>query len=170
MLLLALLAVACREVPTIDLTAPSPDPFQEQMIGANKLISKGEEGQIEAYIGRRGWQMERLANGVRMMETGTARPGQPRLEYDDTVVLRYRVETISGETLYTDCCDTVVVGRLKPNRGIDAALRHLRDGSSAVVVVPSEQGFGVIGDGNRIGSRIILIYTLSVTRKDIKQQ
>lgn len=162
------LPVACGEVPTIDLTTPSADPLQEQMIGANKLISKTEDSQIDAYTSRRGWTMERIGNGVRLMETGTLRSGQPRFNYDDTVTLRYRVESISGETLYDNCCDTVTVGRLKPNRGIDAALRHLHDGSTAVVIVPSEQGFGVLGDGDRIGSRMILIYTLSAEKRNTK--
>ncbi len=163
MLLLALLPVACREVPTVDLTTPPATPLQEQMIGANRIISQSEAGQIDAYLDRRGWSKEKLPNGVWVAEYENSEvPLGKAIGYEDTVVIRYHVESLAGETLYDNCRDTVVVGRLKPNRGVDAALRTLHHGATARVIVPSEQGFGVVGDGDRIGSRMILCYTLFI--------
>ena len=154
------MAVACREVPTIDVgSSKQGEALQEQMIGANRLIAKSEEQQIDSYVGRRGWQMLRTADGVRVMETSC--PASTRLvEYEDTVVVEYNVEALNGKQLYVNVTDTVTVGRRKPTRGFDSALRLLHYGSTARVIVPSEQAYGVIGDGGIIGSRVVLVYEI----------
>lgn len=157
---LTLLAAACRQVPVVELDEPKGDSLKENMINANRYISQGEEAQIDAYVERRGWHMQRLTCGARVMETtgGTLQP----IDYEETVVIRYNVEAINGETVYRDVTDTVTVGRLQPTRGLDAALRTLHHGSQAVVILPSEQAYGVVGDGDRITTRMILIYKLNV--------
>ena len=70
--------------------------------------------------------------------------------------------TLGGDTLYSRREEEVVAGHLKPTRGLDAALRTLHEGASALVVVPSEQAYGVVGDGDRIRSRTVLVYQLEV--------
>ena len=153
------LVAGCREVPTYDLSAQQGDTLKENMIRANRIIAQSEAQQIDAYIARRGWTMQRLTSGVRVMETsGTGAP----VGYEDTVALRYRVATLGGDELYGWRSDTVVCGRLQPTRGLDAALRTLHHGSSAQVIVPSEMAYGVMGDGDRIRSRMVLVYEVTV--------
>lgn len=159
-MLLLLLATACRDVPVIDVAAPKGDSLKENNMNANRYLSQGEESQIEAYIQRRGWQMQRLNGGTRVMETSGA--SNQKIDYEDTVVITYDLEAISGESVYRQVVDTVVAGRLQPTRGLDVALRTLHRRSEAVVIVPSEQAYGVVGDGDRISTRMILIYKLKV--------
>lgn len=161
-LALCALATACREVPVVEVESPTADPLKEQMIGANRLIAQSEESLIDAYVERRGWQMRRLSDGVRVMETDASQPRGAAIGYDDTVAITYSVEALNGSTVYSMQYDTVTVGRLKPNRGIDAALRTLHRGSQARIILPSEQAYGVVGDGARIGSRMVLVYDLKV--------
>lgn len=157
---LSLLATACREVPVVQLDDTKGDTLKENMINANRYIAQGEEAQIDAYVERRGWQMQRLTCGARVMET-SAGTGQ-MVDYEETVIINYSIEAINGTTVYSNVTDTVTVGRLQPTRGIDAALRTLHHGSQAVVILPSEQAYGVVGDGDRISTRMILIYKLKV--------
>ncbi len=157
---LSLLATACRNVPVVEVDAPKGDTLKENLINANRYISQGEEAQIDAYVARRGWHMQRLTGGARVMELTNAQ-GR-KIDYEDTVVIEYDVEAINGETVYSAVCDTVTVGRLQPTRGLDAALRTLHHGSQAVVILPSEQAYGVVGDGDRISTRMILIYKLKI--------
>lgn len=169
-MMFVMLLAACRDIPVVEPESQQGDPIKNNIINANRLISQSEAQQIDAYIARRSWQVQRLTGGICVMETAYEGPQQRRkLEYDDTVSLTYSVESIGGNIIYDQMCDTVVVGRMKPNRGIDAVLRTLSDGSSAVVILPSEQAFGVVGDGNRIGTRMVLIYRLKA-KKLIKQQ
>lgn len=160
LLLAAVLMAACRDVPVVETEAQQGNSLKENLINANRYIAGSEEAQIDGYVGRRGWQMQKLAAGARVMETarGTGR----RVEYEDTLHISYRLEAIDGQTLYGSVDDTVVVGRLQPTRGLDAALRTLHHGSQAVVVLPSEQGYGVAGDGDRVGPRMILIYKIKI--------
>ena len=158
--LLCLGLTSCREVPVVDTTAPEEVSLKENLINANRLIAQSEEQQIDSYVARRGWQMQRLDGGARVMET-TPVAGRP-VEYEDTVVIRYRVESLNGTVIYDRCDDTVVVGRQRPTRGLDAALRTLHHGASARVILPSEQAYGVVGDGDRIGSRMVLVYEVKV--------
>lgn len=167
LILLALSLTACRQVPVVEIEQQPSDPLKENRINANRIIAQSEETQIDAYIARRGWQMQRIPGGSRVMANGRGAAADP-LTFGDTVELRYTVETIGGETIYSALCDTVVVGRAQPNRGVDEALRSLHAGESATVIVPSEQGFGVIGDGDRISSRMILVYKITIN--NITQQ
>jgi len=167
-LLSALLAAGCREVPTYDIAAPKGDTLKENMISANRIIAKSEAQQIDAYLERRGWDKARIANGVWVAEyENSEMPLGAAIGYEDTVALRYRVETLGGEEIYAWSADTVVCGRLKPTRGLDAALRTLHAGATARVIVPSEMAYGVVGDGDRIRSRTVLVYTVEIV--DVKQ-
>lgn len=161
--LLSLLFVSCREVPVVEPQQELGDVLKENRINANRLVAKSEENQIDAYVARRGWQMERLRGGGRVMVT---REGNgKKIDYEETVVVRWSVETLGGERLYSNVTDTLVAGHMQPTRGFDEALLTLRHGSSARVVLPSEQGYGVVGDGDQIGSRTVLVYELIVKNK-----
>ena len=175
------LLTSCRQVPVIDVEQSKGDTLKDNMINANRYISQGEEAQIDAYVQRRGWEMQRLLGGARVMvvesgewrvesgewkvESGKWKVESGNIDYEDIVALKYDIEAISGETIYTGVRDTVTVGRLQPTRGLDAALRTLAPGQKAVVILPSEQAYGVVGDGDRIGSRMILVYRIHNIKK-----
>jgi FKBP-type peptidyl-prolyl cis-trans isomerase len=197
---LALLFTSCRDVPVIEVEQSKGDTLKENMITANRYISQGEEAQIDAYVQRRGWEMQRLLGGARVMvsgerrvksgerrvesgerrvesgerrvesgerraESGERRVESGKIDYEDVVAIEYDVESISGQVVYSNVQDTVTVGRMQPTRGLDAALRTLAPGQQAVVILPSEQAYGVVGDGDRIGSRMILIYKIHKIEK-----
>ena len=164
-----LLLTACRQIPVVEIEDHHSDPLLENRINANRIIAQSEETQIDAYLSRRNWKMQTLPGGSRLMTCNT-QPATPhsQLTFGDTVELRYNVESIGGEPIYNNLCDTVVIGRAQPNRGVDEALLYLAIGDKATVIVPSEQAFGVIGDGNRITSRMILVYKITIN--NITQQ
>ncbi|MBR1798285.1 MAG: FKBP-type peptidyl-prolyl cis-trans isomerase [Bacteroidales bacterium] len=163
--LLSLMACACRDVPVVDNATAPADSLKERLINANRTLAQSEQTAIEAYVSRRGWQMETLNGGGRLLETdnGNNRP----IEYGDTVSFTYRLEAINGAVLYDNRRDTVVVGRVQLARGLDQALAKLHYGSEARLILPSEQAYGVAGDGDRIGSRIPLVYTMKIDLKKI---
>lgn len=160
LLVAVFMMVSCGDVPVIDVQPSKGDTLKENMINANRHIAHSEETQIDAYLSRRGWQMERLTAGARVMETTKGKGSQ--VGYEDTVSLTYSVEAINGTVIYQNLSATVVAGRMQPTRGLDDALRTLRQGSSAVVILPSEQAYGVAGDGDRIKSRMILVCKVNV--------
>ena len=156
-----MMATGCSDVPVVDVQPPKDNMLKESLINANRHIAHSEETQIDAYVARRNWKMKRIPGGARVMELRGS--NGPRIGYEDTVCLSYSVEAISGTTIYSHVEDTVVVGRMQPTRGLDEALRTLSEGSLAVVVLPSEQAYGVAGDGDRVKSRMILICHVEVS-------
>lgn len=157
-----LLATACRDVPVVDLRPAKGDTLKESLIDANRHIARSEETQIDSYVARRGWQMQRLTSGARVMVThaGTG----AAVQYEDTVGITYSVEALNGAVVYSGVVDTVVAGRLRPTRGLDAAIRTLRRGDRAKVILPSEQAYGVLGDGHRITTRMVLVYDITINQ------
>ncbi len=167
LILLSAVLAACGDVPVVDLQAPRDNTLRENMINANRHIAHSEETQIDSYIARRGLEMQRLAGGARVRMTATGNGST--IGYDDTVTLRYTVSAINDATLYKNVIETVIAGHLQPTRGLDASLGMMRVGSRALVILPSEQAYGVVGDGDRIGSRMILIFELEILKVKKKQ-
>ncbi len=154
------LCVSCNNVPVVETGAPAGNDLTENLINANRYMAQGEETSIDSYAARRGWQMTVLPCGARVMVTDEGK-GNP-VAYDETVIISYRVETLGGEVIYGNVADTVVAGRLEPTRGLDAALLTMKHGGRARVIVPSELAYGVVGDGDRIGTRTVLVYDVRV--------
>lgn len=151
---------SCNDVPVVDLGQATGDTLKENMINSNRINAHRQETNIEAYIARRGWQMSQLGSGVRVMET--IKGAGPLVNYEDTVTVRYSVEALEGTLIYDSVEKTLVSGRMEPTPGLDVALRTLRAGSRARVILPSEQAYGVPGDGYRIGRSMELVYDVEV--------
>ena len=163
--ILVLVAVAvvmggCKDVPVVDPTTPKGDTLKDNMITANRYMNGSEDTRIDGYLSRRSWQAERLSNGVRYIATAPGRGAA--IQAGDTVAIAYSVETLAGESVYPLRRDTVVCGRMMPTAGLDAALPRMSVGGKGTVIVPSRQGYGVAGDGDRIRSRMILVYKLRI--------
>lgn len=158
--LLPLLCLACSEPPVINAPDPQGDPYKESMINANKTINSAEQTQIESYVQRHGWTMRQLSNGAWIEETSQGQ-GKP-VDWDDTVTVRYRMEALNGKVIYPSEEETFVVGQNKPTVGLDRAVMELHRGSKARLIVPSSLGYGVVGDGDRVPARAVLVYHLEV--------
>jgi 3-dehydroquinate synthase len=85
-----------------------------------------------------------------------------KIDYEDEVVIQYSVQSITEKDIYTNLTDTIVVGKHEPNVGIDKALQELHYGSSAKVILPSHLAYGFVGDADRIGTNMILIYDIKI--------
>ncbi len=157
---------ACNDnIPITEVVKKPGNPYKENMMTASNYVAKSEENEIDSYIKRRGLEdkVQRFDNGLRLWEYQKGADGA--VNYDDELIVLYNVQTITGKDIYTNIADTVVVGRNLPNIGIDKALLHLNYGSKAVVILPSHLGFGFVGDADRIGTNMILVYDLEVKKK-----
>ncbi|MBO4587562.1 MAG: FKBP-type peptidyl-prolyl cis-trans isomerase [Bacteroidales bacterium] len=157
---MSVLAAGCHNDPPV-IGAPDEKPsITENMANANRYIVESEETQINAYVERRQWKVSQTQTGVRINEY---QPGEgKKLDWEETAVVEYSVSDLSGRTIYTGMCDTLTIGRRQPTAGLDAALLQLHHGSKAYVIVPSNEAYGMVGDGDRITNRKILIYDVRV--------
>ena len=123
------------------------DPYVE----GNKNIMRRENEEIQMFVKRYGWDMQRTPTGlyIEVLEPGS---GELYKE-NDPVILEFRTFLLSGEMIYSS--DSLGVKQFVVNRSeeIDAlheAVQLLRPGARARLVIPSYLAYGVAGDGDRI--------------------
>lgn len=123
------------------------DPYVE----GNKNIMRRENEEIQMFVKRYGWNMQRTPTGlyIEVLEPGSG----DHYKENDPVTLEYRTFLLSGEMIY--CSDSLGVKHFVVNRSeeIDAlheAVQLLRPGAKARLVIPSYLAYGVAGDGDRI--------------------
>ena len=134
---------------------------KEQLANANKLVAQNEETAIEKYISRRNWSVRKMSNGIRIWEYEEGKG--KKVDYNDEITIKYRLEAINGHLIYDETVD-FHVGTQEVQIGLDQALRELKIGSKAKIIIPSHLGYGLVGDGNRIPKMAVLIYDLNVLK------
>ena len=163
LLLGALTLSACHDVPVVELNEDQSKALKENMITANRYMVVGEDTKIEAYIERHSWKMECLTGGTRVMETSNT--GGEAVVAKDSALVSYTMETLAGRSVYGLRSQRIMVGKGEPLRGIDDALQHLHYGSTARLILPSDQAYGLPGDGGAIGHREILVVEIKEIKK-----
>lgn len=151
--------VGCGDrTPVIEVGNGGGDPLKENMINANRIVAQSETTQIDAYVERHGWQATTLTCGARL-EITAAGNGKT-IGPDDRVAVTYRLEALDGTPFYTRQVDTLTVGRRQQTLALDEALQRLDYHAKARLVVPSSAAYGVAGDGDRVGSRTVIVYKI----------
>lgn len=161
---LALLATACGDrTPVIELESDNSTLVKENMINANRVVIQSEATQIESYLKRRGWDMKALPSGALYKEY-THGSGNAILA-EEKVEVTYRLETLDGTAIYTNQIDTLQVGKRQVTPALDDLLQQLCYGSQAWMIAPSNAAYGVVGDGDRVGSRMVIVYNVINIKK-----
>lgn len=155
----AALLSACGDTPVIELPDNKSGEVKEHMINANRVVIQSESTQIEQYIQRRRWNTSPLPCGAQCMvyTVGQGAVVNP----DDTVVVKYRLEALDGAPFYTAQCDTLVVGRRHATVALDDLLQQMHYGGQAWLIAPSNSAYGVVGDGDRVPSRTVIVYNVT---------
>jgi len=81
------------------------------------------------------------------------------------VRVAYRLEGLDGTPFYTHQVDTLTVGRREVTAALDDLLQQMRYGSKAFLIAPSNSAYGVVGDGDRVPSRTVIIYNVTDVAK-----
>lgn len=146
---------AChRQDTTGNVISSSEGKKQEQAdpyVEGNKNIMRRENEEMQMFIARYGWEMQRTPSGLYIQIT---HPGTgEKYKENDPVAVEYRTFLLSGEMIY--CSDSMGLKRFVVNRSeeIDAlheAAQLVSPGTQARLVIPSYLAYGVGGDGDRI--------------------
>lgn len=165
LLALILLTTACHnDPPMIVPQGKGTTDLQQNMINANRTIARSEETSIDEYIARRGWKMTKTGSGARLWEYEVGQG--PLVMHEDSVHIVYDVEAINGTPLYKGVHEDYVAGRRQEMAGLDEAVLRLHHGSRAKVILPSNLGYGIGGDGDRIPQSTILVLDVTLIDKN----
>ena len=138
-----------------------PKVIEQQLAEVHKQNIKVEDQQIDDYLNRRNWDFKRAKSGLRynIYKDGIGLYPQE----GQRVVLEYTVSLIRGDLIYDSKVDGVkifTVDRDDEPTGLHEAIKLLRVGAKAKVILPSYLAYGLIGDENKIPPSATLFYDL----------
>ena len=160
------LFVSCGHRPTGEVVTNDQKPEEDKYapyVEGNKKILYWENEEMEMFIKRYQWQMQRTGTGlyIEILE-----PGQGEcFREGDMVTMEYQTFLLDGERIYCSDSDGLkqfTVDRSEEIDGLHEAVKMLRHGAKARLVVPSYLAYGVAGDGNRIEGRKALAMTITI--------
>lgn len=138
-------------------------------VEGNKNIMRRENEEMQMFIRRYGWKMQRTPTGlyVEVLESGDGE----LFKENDRVAMAYKTFLLSGEQIYSSDSSGVKVFMVNRSEEIDAlheAAQMLRPGAKARLVIPSYLAYGVAGDGDRIQGLQPIVVEVRVLEKDEK--
>ena len=136
---------------------------EEAAMDWNSVNAAREDEDIDFFLQRYGWKAERRGNGLRVevLEEGSG----PFVKSEDIVTLEYTTCLLTGDTVYTSKVrgsKEFKVDKSDEVMGLNEAVKSLRKGGKAHVVIPSFLGYGLAGDGERIRGKVSLAMTIEV--------
>ncbi len=155
-----LLAFSCqKKKPTgiVHIQQSDKQEREDPYVQWNQASVEREEEDIDFFLQRYGWQMEETGTGLRFCSVKEGAGDFPHTE--DVVTLRYATILLTGDTIYSSDRDGLKkfkVDKTDEMQGLNEAVKKMRKGGKARLIIPSFLGYGVAGDGNRVRGKMSL--------------
>ena len=145
------------------ITGQKPVNNQETLIKVNKYLVGQDADMIRKYAMRRNWQLKTTESGLWYMiyEKGT---GAPAIQ-NKRAVISYKVYLLDGTLCYSS--DQLgpkkfTIGKGGVERGLEEGILLLHVGDKARFILPPHLAQGLMGDGNKIPPRAIILYEIEL--------
>lgn len=161
---LVLLAHACKP-PVQEMTESEPDPLSEQMVKANQYMQQRHQDHISAFVERVGWDAEISPSGlwIVIINQGTGK----RIKENNIVSYSFESTLLDGTACYKASGKkpkVITVGKGGVESGVEEGMRSLREGSTAIFLIPPHLGHGNFGDRDKIPGNSVLIYQVEILK------
>lgn len=164
--LLSVILASCTNTPENtdeDAVIINQDDYTEPLIIANKESVRLEDGDIDLFIKRYGWEMHKSETGLRYFIFNQGDSYHPKEK--DKVELAYSMRLIDGTDVYnsdTDGNKEFALGKSDEINGLQEAVKMMGVGGKARLVIPSYLAYGMSGDGFLIRQRISIIMEIEI--------
>ena len=140
-----------------------PRDYKQKLEEINKVLLSKDTENIQQFITRRGWQMQTSKSGLWYMiyEAGDGK----KVAKNDLVEFKYKLWLIDGSLISSSDSTglkTFRVGQGGVEPGLEEGVLMLSKGSKARFILPPHLAHGVVGDGDKIPGRAILVYDVEV--------
>lgn len=161
-LVVAVSVISCKNKNT-EQQQENPSNPKETLLKINQTLIKTEDQQIEDFIGRRNWKMEKTGSGLRY---NIYKEGEgEKAELNKTARINYTVSLLSGDTCYSSNESgpkEFIIGKGGVESGLEEGILLLKVGDRAKFILPSRLAFGLLGDSNKIPAKATLIYDVNL--------
>jgi FKBP-type peptidyl-prolyl cis-trans isomerase FkpA len=157
------LIISCTGTPEKNEPVTTEKSLEDSLVGYNKRIVTSEIQEIDDYMQRHHWVMQKTQTGLRYM-IYTNGKGPPASQ-GDHVTIKYSVNLLNGEQVYTTgpAHDfTFEIGKRNVVSGLEEGIMLMNKGGRAKLIVPSHLAFGLLGDLEKIPTRAVLIYDVEL--------
>lgn len=168
-ILILLLFVSCKDHTQIQKVLTPTQTNQDgetPLIRGNKKMIALESEDIELFIKRYEWKMNKTATGLRYEVVQKGAGIVPKK--GDLVELEYVTQLLSGDTIYTSKehgLKKFQVEKTDEIVGLHEAVQLMPKGSVAHLVIPSYMAYGISGDGDQIFGQHALVMTIKILNK-----
>ncbi len=159
---LSLAAVSCgngeQQKPVVN-----EDSLKTGLVKVNKKLTEKEDRDIEDYIRRHEWAMQKSGTGLRYQIYKIGAGAQPKDK--DKVIISFIVNLINGVECYNSKNDGMKLfelGKAEVESGLEEGIKLMHVGDKAKLIIPSHLAFGFMGDENKIPKRATLIYDVEL--------
>lgn len=127
----------------------------------NKNIALEELEQIDFLLERYKWPVIETGTGIRywVYQKGEGR----QIKIGDKIKCDYTLSLINGKIVYNSENDGFMkfeVGNSNVVPGLAEGIQLFHEGDGVKLIIPSNLGYGIAGDGDKIPSRTTIIYDL----------
>jgi len=139
------------------------EKYKKDLENVNKTLVQKENEDIEDYIARHEWKMNKTGTGLRYNIYFQGKGKKPGAH--DKVVIRFVVSLINGVECYNsknDGLKQIDLGTAEVESGLEEGILFMKTGDKAKLIIPSHLAFGLSGDDNKIPKRATLIYDVEL--------
>ncbi len=163
--LLFVLLVSCNQKPKVKRRPIDKKKVEATLAKINKKYIGVEDRQIDDYLDRRHWNFKRTKSGMRYL---IYKKGQGKQAYSGArVTIEYELSLIRGNIIYSSKNlgdKTFEVDHSDEPTGLFEAIKLMRVGDHAKVVIPSYLAYGLLGDDKKIPPKATLFYDVYVKK------
>jgi len=142
-----------------------PRDYKQKLEKINKVLLDKDTENIQQFIKRRGWDMKTSQSGLWYMiyKSGEGE----KVKKNNLIELKYKTWLIDGSLIYSS--DSLGIKNFRVGQGgvepgLEEGVLLLNQGSCARFILPPHLAHGIVGDGDKIPGRAILVYDIEVIR------
>ncbi|MCX7986244.1 MAG: FKBP-type peptidyl-prolyl cis-trans isomerase [Bacteroidales bacterium] len=155
--------LSCRQSAVEPVKKEKDTRQQEQFIAINRYLLERDMILIDNYAKRNNLKLTRTQSGLsyQIIQRGHGK----KIESSDKVVFAYKLSLLDGTLCYSSDSTGIketLVGTGQIERGLDEGICLLKEGDSAVFILPPHLAYGVIGDGKCIPPRSCIVYHIRI--------
>ena len=130
------------------------DISKDILIEANRIIIQGEENKIDSILANSTTYFTKDSSGIRLFIEPNNQAAYNKPKDGDNVLVAYNCVLFENHTIIDDnsLIDTISfqIGYSKQMRGLNYAIKRMKTGDKAKIVIPSYLGFGMSGYGKTV--------------------